>query len=150
MKTTSFARANLRWWVSAVLLALASPICAATRAESRDMNRASEGWKTASARDEIRPTFAFKRDGGPAGHGSLLIRADDREGLDGHWVKTFPVEGGRYYHFRAMRRVTNVAAPLRSVLALLLWRVDMGQPVRRDGLGGSSSATGEAWVAARV
>ena len=147
MKTTSFARANLRWWVSAVLLALASPFCASMRAESSDINPTSEGWKTASPRDEIRPTFEFKRDGGPAGHGSLLIRADDREGLDGHWVKTFPVEGGRYYHFRAMRRVTNVAAPRRSVLARILWRDDKGQPVRRDGPGASSYAPGEAPVA---
>src|SRR5205807_6154623 len=92
-------------------LTLASPFWTSMRAESSDINRTSEGWKTASPRDEIRPAFEFKRDGGPAGHGSLLIRADDREGLDGNWVKTFPVEGGRYYHFRAVRRVTNVAAP---------------------------------------
>ena len=56
-------------------------------------------WTNASPRDEIRPAFSFKKDGGPNHHGSLIIRADGREGLDGHWMKTFPIKGGQYYRF---------------------------------------------------
>jgi predicted amidohydrolase len=115
---------------------------AVMRAESND-NRTDEGWKSAFPRDEIRPAFEIKRDGGPAGYGSLIIRADEREGLDGHWTKSFPVTGSHYYHFRALRRVTNVAAERRSVLARILWQDDRGQAVRRDQTGATSYAPGE-------
>ena len=67
----------------------------------------ADGWKGISPREELRPTFERLASGGPSGRGSLIIRADEREGLDGHWAKTFPVEGGHYYHFRAVRRVTT-------------------------------------------
>jgi predicted amidohydrolase len=104
-------------------------------------------WKSASPRDEIRPAFELKPGGGPAKHGSLIIRADDREGLDGHWTKTFPVQGGRCYHFRALRRVTNVPAPRRSVLARILWRDDNDKSVRHDEAGARSYAERERPVA---
>jgi len=51
-----------------------------------------------------------------------VIRADDREGLDGHWSKTFPVKGGQCYRFSASRRLDNVASPRRSALVRILWR----------------------------
>lgn len=97
-------------------------------------------WKSASPRDEIRPTFELKQAGGPAGRGSLVIRTDEREGLDGHWTRTFPVKGGQHYRFRAVRRTENVAAPRRSVLARILWRDDNGRPVRHDEPGARSYA----------
>lgn len=109
---------------------------------------APEGWQGVSARDEIRPAFKFDGRGGPAHRGSLIIRADEREGLDGHWSKTFPVQGGEYYQFRALRRVENVPAPAqRCVLARILWRDDKGQPVRHDETGANSYARGERPVA---
>src|SRR5262245_33352936 len=42
----------------------------------------ADRWTSASPRAELRPAFEFKKDGGPFGHGSLLIRTDEREGLD--------------------------------------------------------------------
>src|SRR5262245_53947497 len=107
----------------------------------------ADGWRGLSPRNEIRPAFVFKKDGGPSGSGSLLIRADDREGLDGHWEKAFPVQGGRYYHFHAVRRVSNVPAPRRSVLARILWRDDQGRTVRHDETGARSYAEKERPVA---
>lgn len=101
-------------------------------------------WKSASPRDEIRPTFELKQAGGPAGRGSLVIRTDEREGLDGHWTRTFPVKGGQHYRFRAVRRTENVAAPRRSVLARILWRDDNGRPVRHDEPGARSYAGNKA------
>ncbi|MHB8522965.1 MAG: carbon-nitrogen hydrolase family protein [Limisphaerales bacterium] len=145
MKTPSFNRAQWCWRASIALITLASLVSAL--AESPDINQAPDGWKPASPRDEIRPAFAFEKNAGPDHRGSLVIRADDREGLDGHWVKTFPVHGGRYYHFRAQHRATNVTSPRRSVLARILWCDDRGRPVHRDAPGAKSYAPDQAPVA---
>ena len=67
-----------------------------------------DGWTTSSPRDEIRPAFSWERDGGPDGNGVLTIASDDREGLMGHWRKSFPVEGGRHYRFSSWRRTENL------------------------------------------
>ncbi|HZO84946.1 MAG TPA: carbon-nitrogen hydrolase family protein [Verrucomicrobiae bacterium] len=101
----------------------------------------TDGWTSASPREEIRPAFEFKKDK------RLVIRADDREGLDGHWTKTFPVKGGEHYRFRAMRRLENVSSPRRSTLVRILWRDDRGRPVRHDEPGARSYAGNEAPVA---
>src|SRR5262245_53541340 len=101
------------------------------------------GWTSAAPRDEIRPTFHFKKDGGPRHAGSLIIRADDRDGLDGHWAKSFAIKGGEYYRFHALRHVENVTTPRRSTLVRILWRGDQGRPVRHDALGAQSYAPNE-------
>ena len=64
----------------------------------------TNAWKSESPRPEIRPSFEMRADAGPSRQGSLFIQADDREGLDGHWAKTFPAKGGQHYRFRALRR----------------------------------------------
>src|SRR5437667_6599233 len=79
------------------LLLLASPL-PASAAEARIE---ADGWTGAAPREEIRPSFEFKPDAGPGRHGSLVIRAEGREGLDGHWTKTLPIKSGKYYRFRA-------------------------------------------------
>lgn len=107
----------------------------------------ADGWTGVAQREEIRPAFEFKKASGLDRRGSLVIRVDDREGLDGHWVKTFPIKGGQYYRFHALRRLENVASPRRSVLVRILWRDDHGNPVRHDEPGAKSYAPGEAPVA---
>src|SRR4051794_26919279 len=87
------------------------------------------GWETAAPRDEIRPTFAYDPTGGPKKDGAFIISDDDREGLHGYFHKTFPIAGGKYYHFHAVRKVQNVETPRRSVMARILWRDDKGHPV---------------------
>jgi hypothetical protein len=77
----------------------------------------AHGWRTISPRDEIRPRFESEATGSRSGKGSLVIRHDAREGLDGAWTKTFPVTGGHYYRFEAFRKTRrtsphHVAAPL--------------------------------------
>lgn len=47
---------------------------------------APEVWKAESPREEIRPEFAWDTSGGPD-KGSLVIRADGREGLMGFWTR---------------------------------------------------------------
>ena len=93
---------------------------------------APDGWTVASPRDEIRPEFAFEPKGGPDGHGSLVIKADGREGLDGGWIKSFPVQGGQCYRFHALRKVQNVALPRRSAMAKVTWLDAKGKRVTCD------------------
>ncbi len=91
-----------------------------------------EGWKVDAPREEIRPQFAFDAKGGPDGQGALVIRADGREGLDGGWVKTFPIVGGRFYHFQVKRRVENVPLARRSAIVKITWLDAKGQRVTCD------------------
>src|SRR5262245_9019882 len=73
-----------------------------------------EGWQTASPREELRPRFAFEPKGGADGQGVFVIQTDAREGLDGYWLKSFPVKGGQYYRFSTLRKLKNVESPRRS------------------------------------
>src|SRR5437667_3703531 len=91
----------------------------------------ADGWTSAAPREEIRPQFQQTETGGKSGRGTLVIRADDREGLHGWWQKTFPVTAGQHYRFSAWRRAENIAVPRRSVLARVLWRDDAGKEVMR-------------------
>jgi predicted amidohydrolase len=111
--------------------------------EAQDLRQPAEGWQAVSPREEIRPQFAIDREGGPSGNARLTIRTDEREGLDGRWVKRFPVRGGQPYQFRAVRRVENVPSPSRCVLARILWRDERNRPVRHDETGAKSYAPGQ-------
>src|SRR5262249_44009412 len=91
-----------------------------------------DGWQTAATRDEIRPDFAFEPQGGLEGKGCLVIRADQREGLDGCWTKSFPVQGGKQYQFVAFYQAKSVALPRRSIVAKLDWQDEKGQSVPLD------------------
>ncbi|MBW3598145.1 MAG: hypothetical protein KY475_12845 [Planctomycetes bacterium] len=75
-----------------------------------------DGWTAAAPREEVRPAFRFEADGGRDGQPSLIIEADDREGLDGYWSKTLPVEGERFYRFQAFSAIgeRRIAAPQRA------------------------------------
>src|SRR5438445_9760905 len=92
----------------------------------------TNGWKAESPREEIRPAFEFKAAAGTRRQTTLVIEANEREGVDGHWTKTFPVRGGQHYRFRALRRVENVPWPRRSTFARVLWHDAHEQPVNRD------------------
>jgi predicted amidohydrolase len=106
-------------------------------ASARAQSLSSADWHGVATRDEIRPEFKRKAPD------RLLIRADQRAGLDGHWEKTCAVIGGRWYQVRALRRVERVPSPRRSVLVRLQWRDAHDQPVRRDTPGAHSYAPGE-------
>src|SRR5438445_6424445 len=121
------------------LLLLASPL----QASAAEAGIEADGWTGVAPREEIRPSFEFKPDAGPGRHGILVIRAEGREGLDGHWTKTLPIKGGKYYRFRVLRRVENVPSPRRSALARILWRDAQGRPVRHEEPGAKSYAPNE-------
>ncbi len=90
------------------------------------------GWSAKSPREEIRPEMAVEAEGGPRHEGSLVIRHDEREGLDGWFEKAFAVQGGEFYRFAAVRKLTGVAVPRRSALVRILWRDDAGRMVSAD------------------
>ena len=117
-------------------LVLAATLCALVcsgRAGVRCLAaEAPEGWTTAAPRDEIRPEFAYRPDGGRDGKGCFVIEHGRQEGLDGYWTKTFPVEGGRHYRFCAYRRVENVACPRQSAVVRLIWQDAGGNLVPED------------------
>jgi predicted amidohydrolase len=97
-----------------------------------DPSAAPDGWRTQAQRDEVRPTFAYEPRGGRDGKGAFVIAHDRREGLDGFWARTFPVHGGRFYRFHAVRKVQHVQVPRHSAVVRILWRDDRGKPVPRD------------------
>jgi predicted amidohydrolase len=107
---------------------------------------AQDGWVAISPRDEIRPAFSFDAAGGRNRRGSLVVETGAQAGLDGHWAKTFEVEGGRWYRFRAQRRATGADSPARCVLTRILWRDADGRAVRRDAPGAHTYAPEEAPV----
>jgi len=104
-------------------------------------------WNGEAPREEIRPEFKFKPHGGPGSHELLIIRAGGREAVDGHWSRTFPIQGGQYYQFRALRRVKNVPSPRRSTFARVLWRDAQGKAVFHDEPGAHSYAPNKAPLA---
>lgn len=118
-----------RCFVSVLLVLTASGLHAAERVSGV---QPPEGWTTAAPRNEIRPEFFYEPTGGPDGHGVFGIRADAREGLDGWWTKTFPVQGGRDYAFRAVYKATGVEVPRRSVVVKLRWQDAKGQKLPAD------------------
>src|SRR5262249_16346165 len=99
--------------------------------------------KAESPRAEIRPEFECVKGRGESTDAVLIIRADGRDGLDGHWERRFPVQGGHYYQFRAVRSLENVRSPRRSALVRILWRDERGEPVYRDEAGATSYAPGK-------
>ncbi len=124
------ARSQIQFLAGYVLLVLAFTEVAEGFAAASETY--PDGWSTAAPRDEIRPDFAYSPDGGRDGKGCFIIEHDDREGLDGRWTKTVAIEGGKYYRFRAYRRVTDVKSPRQSALVQLTWQNDKGQMVPYD------------------
>jgi len=104
----------------------------AASARAGESNTAPDGWQTAAPRDELRPRFVYTVKGGRDGKGAFGIVHDQREGLDGYWTRTFPVQGGRFYRFHAVRKISAVRVPRRSAVVRVVWQDDRGKPVPRD------------------
>lgn len=108
------------------------PIGSAEHKHASALKNLPDGWQTAAPRDEIRPQFSYNAKGGPDGQGSFVVQCDAREGLDGHWTKTFSVQGGRHYRFSALRKLQHVSSARRSAVARLLWQDAAGRSVTTD------------------
>ena len=97
-----------------------------------DVKSTPDGWQPAAPREEVRPQFAYLPNGGRDGKGGLVIAADDRDGLDGYWAKTFAVTGGKHYRFFALRKAEGMAWSRRSAVPRIVWQDDNGKQVPRD------------------
>jgi len=139
------ARFQFTWWHRAMKISrlafLALILLMGIHAGAAESIIQPETWRSESPRDEIRPVFEIKSHSGPE---RLVIRAEGREGVDGHWTKTFPVKGGQWYRFHALRRIENVGTPRRSTFARILWRDARGRPVPHDEIGAKSYAPNQA------
>jgi predicted amidohydrolase len=115
-------------------LIVAATVVLAPRSRAETPPPGQDGWTSAAPRPEIRPNFVYQgaTAARPEASVRLIIQADDREGLDGYWMKTFPVTGGQHYHFSAFRKATNVLAPRRSLVARITWQDARGRTVPRD------------------
>ena len=82
-------------------------------------------WSAKAPRDEIRPVFQQHEDGG------LVIKADDREGLNGWWTATLPVEGRQHVRFSVRRQTSGMsdAEIRRAAVVRLVWKNARGGPV---------------------
>lgn len=118
------------------LLLVALLAASATRAAAPDT------WQAESIRPEIAPTFHVEPNGGPNGQSAWVIASDERPGLVGRWVRTFPVQGGKHYSFRALRRAINTDGR-RTAVARILWLDSQGKPVLHDEASTASYRPGE-------
>jgi hypothetical protein len=89
-----------------------------------------DGWRPFAHRDETSPDFEIRREGGPHGRGALVIGHDDREHLDGAWMKTFDVAGDCHYRITAHSRTTNVANARAHTYVELLFHNANGELVQ--------------------
>ncbi len=119
---------RMSWVVAAVRLFMQSPAFA-------NESVPGQGWTNTFAREEIAPAFDVLPQGGREGGPRLIICADGREGLQGQWQKTFPVQGGRHYRFTAYRRTEQVPLPRRSAYARIAWQSDSGNTVPTEAPG---------------
>ena len=88
----------------------------AASARAGESSTATDGWQTAAPRDELRPRFVYTAKGGRDGKGTFGIMHDQRKGLDGYWTRTFSVQGGRFYRFHTVRKISAVRVPRRSAV----------------------------------
>ncbi len=119
----------------ALLLLLMGPLplfAAPNAGGSNQPANTPDGWQAVWPREEVKPEFAYLPDGGPHQRGSLVITADERQGLLGTWTRTWPVEGGKHYRFAALCRTEQVAVPRRTAVPRVLWRDDQGRTVRHE------------------
>jgi predicted amidohydrolase len=74
----------------------------------------------------------FDAQGGRSGAGAFVIETDARDGLDGFWRRSFPVTGGRYYHFAAQRRAKGIEWPQQCAPVTVQWLDADGKQVVDD------------------
>jgi predicted amidohydrolase len=92
------------------------------KAPASDPPDLQTSWTTESPRERLKPRFESDPKGGFDGKGALVISSDAREGLHGWYERHFPVTGGKWYRFYALRKAVGVAVPRTSVFARVVWR----------------------------
>ena len=119
----------MRWNLEVLCFCLVSLLGCTSLLNAQDE---VEPWNPVSPRAEIRPEFSRLEEGGRSGSGSLVIETDARQGLHGHWTRTFAVEGGKHYRFDAWRKQTGVTTQRRSIVVRVIWQSDDGHLVPNE------------------
>jgi predicted amidohydrolase len=91
-------------------------------------------WKSYAVRPEIAPRFWVAKPKERSGEAPFYLGLAGRgdEAVDGRWLRTTAVGGGRYYLFKAEFQAKRVATPRRCILARVFWfdarGAQLGQP----------------------
>ncbi|MDZ4798624.1 MAG: carbon-nitrogen hydrolase family protein [Bryobacteraceae bacterium] len=93
---------------------------------------APPGWQPVAFREEIRPNFRHEPAGGRNNAESLIIETDARDGLDGAWKRSFPVQGGSWYKFSVWRKTSGTDYPQQCSAITVYWQDDNGKSVLDD------------------
>ena len=128
-----------------ILMAMVVPFVVANSVESAHADDAAASkpalpvrsglpadWAASAPRDEIRPAFTYHANGGPAEAGAFVITAGDSAADHGFLEKSFPVSGGNWYRFAAVRKTSRIPIPRRSAPVRVVWLDDSGKPVPAD------------------
>lgn len=59
----------------------------------------------------------------------LMLSSADREGLNGYWQSIFPVTGGKWVEFSALRKAVGIDIPRRSCVVRIEWEGRDGEEV---------------------
>ena len=70
---------------------------------------------------EIMPTFVYDPQGGLQENGSLRIRTNGGIEQHGWFQRSYPVTGGKWYRFQAVRKTDQVTVPRRSAPVRIAW-----------------------------
>ncbi len=100
------------------------------------------GWETVAQREEIRPSFSYESKGGSHGDGAFVISAADSVSQQGRFQKAFPVSGGKFYRFEALRKTEHVEVPRRSTIVRIVWQDKEGKDVLADPPAGREKEAG--------
>jgi predicted amidohydrolase len=76
--------------------------------------KGEDGWTEQFPRDEIAPVFSRTAEG-------HLVLASERSGTNGHWLRSYAVEGGKSYEFSARRLAEDIEYERRSCLVRIEW-----------------------------
>jgi len=76
--------------------------------------KGEDGWTRQFPREEIAPVFSRTAEG-------YLVLASERSGTNGHWRRSYAVEGGKSYEFSARRLAEGIEYERRSCLVRIEW-----------------------------
>jgi hypothetical protein len=90
-----------------------------------------ESWVVCAPDAEIMPTFVYDPQGGLKENGSLRIRTNGGIEQHGWFQRSYPVTGGKWYRFQAMRKTDQVT--LRFALRGAMRIIGRSWPTRLAG-----------------
>ena len=94
-------------------------------------------WSPQFPREEIAPRFSITTEG-------HLVLTAEKSGTNGHWLRSYPVTGGKSYEFSALRFAEDIMHERRSCLVRIDWfgrdgkLVKSPHPVNPEYLGSDS------------